>query len=179
MATINEKAEIEENNDFPIPKIKLATISKKAAVDRNNNFNVSNPDHIPILKKSSIGVNGSNEENYKKYFQATDILEIQIGGVRKREETKQEFLNVIFALIDLIDFTKASTMILEKDYFQQFLDLEKMCYKYKLNRDRDRIIQAMFTQAIRLDYEPISLMLVLKFESVMLRSTAIVVPAIM
>ena len=37
----------------------------------------------------------------------------------------------------------------------------------------------MFAQAIRLDYEPISLMLVLKFESVMLRSTAIVVPAIM
>ena len=41
------------------------------------------------------------------------------------------------------------------------------------------MIQMMFTQAVRMDYEAIALMLTTKFESVLLRSTQIVVPAIL
>lgn len=58
---------------------------------------------------------------FKKYLHATDFIEIQISGVRKRDETITEFRKLFFELIDLIDMAKAANMMLEKNYFEQFL----------------------------------------------------------
>lgn len=45
-----------------------------------------------------------------------------MSGIRKKtEQTKKEFINLFLALIDLVDFTKAAKMIVEKiDYLDQF-----------------------------------------------------------
>lgn len=70
-------------------------------------------------------------------------------------------------------------MMLEKSYFEQFLALEKLCQTHRRREERDKLVIAMFIQAVRLDNEPIALIIVIKFESVMLRSTGEVVPAIL
>ena len=74
-------------------------------------------------RRMSLSVTSTDGETYTKYLKATDVLEILVSYVRKEMEvTKTEFIKVFFALIDLLDLTKAAKMILEKkDFFDQFL----------------------------------------------------------
>ena len=58
---------------------------------------------------------------YKKYLQATDFLELQMSGIRKPSETKPHFVKIFIALLDFIDFEKAAHMILERQFFEEFL----------------------------------------------------------
>ena len=65
-----------------------------------------------------------------------------MSGIRKKtEQTKKEFINLFLALIDLVDFTKAAKMIVEKiDYLDQFLDIERICSQQKRETERELMI---------------------------------------
>jgi len=83
------------------------------------------------------------------------------------------------ALLDRVDFERTAHMILERNYFAQFLKVERICSIQRRHQERELLIQALFTQATKLEKEPMALMLALEFESVLLRTTQIVVPALL
>ena len=70
-------------------------------------------------------------------------------------------------------------MPIETYFFDQFIKIEKICTVQRRHIERELFIQAMFTEALKSDLEQIALMLALRFESVMLRSSHIIVPAIL
>ena len=88
-------------------------------------------------------------------------------------------MKVFLALIDLLDYEKAARLLLEQDYFEQFIEIEKICTIQRRHAERQLLIQAMFTEALKRDQEPVAFMIALRFESVMLRSSHIIVPAIL
>ena len=116
-------------------------------------------------------------ETFKKYFQASDVIEMQVSSAVN--ETRKEFIKVFLALLDLIDFSKAANLILERDYFDKFLQLEKIAQQNGQLLERQKMITALFVQAVRADYESIAIFIATKYESVMQQSAAIVVPAIL
>jgi len=122
---------------------------------------------------------GDDSSFYKKYLSAADFIEIQILNGNKSVRHAGEFLNIFVALLDRIDFNRAAQMILECDHFDQFLKLEKICSVQRKHKERELLIEAMFTQATKMENEPLALMLALEFESVLLRTTQVVVPVIL
>lgn len=98
-----------------------------------------------ILQSASSQIGGLEQESYKKYLQATDFIEIQIQSNRiGNEENLKEFIKVFYGLIDIIDFAKATSMMLEKSYFEQFMALEKLCQTHRRTAERDKLVIAMF-----------------------------------
>ena len=89
---------------------------------------------------------GGDEKSYfKKYLSAADFVELQVAGSEKSAKHDIEFINLFVALLDRVDFERAANMILEKDYFDQFLKLEKICSVRRKHLEREHLIQAMFT----------------------------------
>ena len=79
-------------------------------------------------------------------------------------------------MIDLLSFDKESVIILEHGLYDQFLEIEERCAADRLIVQRDQMLQSMFSQAIKLDFESIALQIILKFESALLRSAETTVP---
>ena len=129
---------------------------------------------------SAIGsLHGDDKTYFKKYLSAADFIEIQIAGSDKSVRHENEFINLFVALLDRVDFERAANLILQQNYFDQFLRLEKICSVQRKHLERELLIQAMFTQATKLEKEPMALMLALEFESVLLRTTQVVVPVLL
>ena len=69
-------------------------------------------------------------------------------------------------------------MILENGLYDQFLDIEERCLADKLNMERDKMLQSIFSQAIKLNYISIAMKMMLKFESALLRSANTTLPTL-
>ena len=103
------------------------------------------------------------QETFKKYFQANDAIEMQIAGERARPDKGRQFIAVFYGVLDLIDFQKAANLILEKNYFYEFLRLEAICQQQRRLLERQKMITALFVQAIRVDKESTAIFISQKY----------------
>ena len=63
-----------------------------------------------------------------------------LAGVKKPMQTRREFIKVFMGIIDLLDYDKSASMIIEKEYFDQFIQLERICLIDSKHLARERLI---------------------------------------